>query len=347
MIFYFLYLFLIIFLCGRYRLSTGIKSVNKNLKFDITIFFIIAISSLRFNIGFDWSQYLSFVYPKCDFKYLKRVEPLSSLYMYIAAVMNSPIIMFSLFAITNYGIIGNIIKKESVSKYESLIIYFSLFYLESLSILRQATALAIVLYGYKFIKEKKLLKYFLCCFVAFLYHRTAIISVVFYFLYYSKSIFIIFALTIFSVTIKIILPKLLGNFFPYFLIYLEKNGIANQSGNFIKLVYLALFFYCLFLKSKKDIESSRMLNICSFGVLLPFILGGHTGSRIAMYFLIYYVFLIPRINKKFPIQYKVLFLIPFYAYFFIYLLVTVISNHTDEYVPFRWYFLEDLNQKLR
>ena len=81
--------------------------------------------------------------------------------------------------------------------------------------------------------------------------------------------------------------------------------------------------------------------------MLPWgVLGGHTGGRLAQYFLIYYCLLIPECNKRFNINYRILFMIPFYAYFFMYLIVSVTANHSNEYVPFRWYFFEDLNQNL-
>lgn len=346
MIFYFCYLGLLAIFAGRYRISNAIKRSDKKLGYKLALFTIIFVSSLRFNIGYDWSSYLSMVYPKCDYRYLHKVEPLSALYIYLAAVLQFPLVLFTLFAVTTYGLIGKAIQKYSVSRYESLIIYIAIFYLESLSILRQAAAIAVVLYSYRFIKERKPVKYFFCCIIAFLYHRTAIISVMFYFIYYIKPVWTFLAAVFFIVGVKVVLPKVLGALFPVFLFYLNKNGIANSSGNLLKFVYLAIYIYCLILKSRYDRDAGRMLNICTLGVGLPFVLGGHTGARIAMYFLIYYVLLIPRVNKRFSVEYKAIFLLPFYAYFFLYLYITVVANQSTEYVPFRWYFLESLNQKL-
>ena len=330
---------------GRYYITKTQPRLNSNLCFHLAIFLMILVSSFRFNIGYDWSQYLYFVYPNVYYSYIRTKEPLSALYMCIAGQLRQPIVMFFLFALTTYTLIGKTIEKFSASKYESLMIYFCLFYLESLSILRQAVALAVVLYGYKYIKSKEFVKYSLCCIVAFLYHKSALIALPIYFIYYMKPVFVFLFSIVFVILIKILAPVIINSMFPNAMVYYE-SITASSNGNFMRLIYLGYYLYSFLLRKKNDKETIGFLKILSFGILLPFVLGGLTGGRFAMYFIIYLILLLPKINQRFTIEYKVFFLLPFYALFFFYLLISVYINKSDNYVPFRWYFLEDLNQHI-
>lgn len=343
--FYIFFISFILILCGRYRLSIKID-LNKQLGFKISIFFIIIVSCLRFNIGYDWSSYLQYVYPYYNPINTIRLEPFDRIICYISGTLHSPLILFSIYAILTYYFIGKVIEENSIASYESLMIYLCLFYLISLSTIRQAVADAIVFYGYKYIKEKKMGKYFLTCVCAALFHKTALVGVFIYFLYHLNKYTTFILAGIVFVGIKVLLPKIIGVFFPIFLIYLNKSGLASSSGNLQKLFYSFLYFYSLVLLPK-DKESEGLLNICTIGVILPFILGGHTGGRLAEYYLIYYSLLLPKCNKKFKIEYRILFLFPFYLYFFMYLYTSVNVNKSNEYVPFKWYFLESLNQDLQ
>ena len=343
MIFYIFFLVFIIILCGRYNIVSGYYIVSKETGFKLAILFIITVSCLRFNIGYDWSVYFSFVYPVYTPQNIGRFEPLSKLIIYCAGTLHQPLILFSVYAIVTYVNIGIIIDTYSESKFEALMLYVCFFYLITLSTIRQAAAASIIFYGFKYIDRKKIFNYILVCAFASLFHKTAMIGVLFYPLYYSSLIICFFLLVCTYVCARVLLPAMLKELAPFFLLYLERGGVRDSSGSFQRMVYLFMYIYALIFHRKK---MSGILNICTIGMALPFILGGHTGGRLAEYFLIYYCLLIPDCNKRFSIQYRVLFMIPLYAYFFMYLLVSVFANHSNEYVPFRWYFLENLDQKL-
>lgn len=346
MFFYIFFLFMIAFLCGRYYVINQKNIQNKDLGYKTAIVFIILISSLRFNIGYDWSAYLKFVYPYYTPLNTLRLEPFDRVICAIAGKLKQPIILFSIYAIITYYILGITIYNYSVDKYTSLIIYLCLFYLSGLSTIRQEIAVAVVFYGYKYVKEKKLMKYLIICFLAMCFHKTAIIAISFYPIYYSSKNLIYTFIACSIVFFKVLLPKIIAYFFPFFMSYLDFNGIAKSSGNLTKLFYLFIYIY-LFIISKRIDINKGLLNIVSIGVLLPFLLGGHTGGRLAEYFLLYYTLLIPEANRRFSINYRIIFLIPFYIFFFLFLYTSVNINKSNEYVPFRWYFLESLNQNLQ
>lgn len=346
MIFYFLFLFFIALLCGRYNIMQGKYLVGKKTGYRIAIWFIILVSAMRFNVGYDWSSYLSYIYPVYNPLYFKRLEPFNRLICSLAGILQQPWILFSIYAIITYTLIGKTISDFSCAKYESLMVYICLYYLPGLSTIRQEIAVAIIFFGYRYIREKKIFKYCIICVFAMCFHKTAIIALIFYPLYYLKLSITILFLSLFGIFFKFLLPKLVGALLPMFLLYLERGGIGSSSGNFQKFFYLLLFVYSLLLHNKKG-SCVGLLNICSIGCMLPFILGGHTGGRLGEYFLIYYSLLIPECNKRLKIEYRVLFLFPLYAFFFMYLFVSVNINHSNEYVPFRWYPLESLEQELQ
>lgn len=344
MIAYYLFFIVIVFLCGRYNSKELSVLITKNTGFRLSVLFIILFAAFRFNIGYDWSSYLSFVYPYNPAN-SRRLEPFDRLLCYVFGRLKSPFFFFSFYAFVTYFFIGKTIEENSSDKFESLIIYLGLFYLISLSTIRQAIAESIVFYGFRYIKTRKLLKYLFICIVASLFHKTAIIALSFYFLYKMDYLLIIVSSVCLFVFVKFLLPVVLTKCFPSFLFYLNKSGIGNSSGKFQKLVFLLLYIYIVLLRPRGS-ENLGMLKICTLGVVLPFVLGGHTGGRLSEYFLIYYTLLIPECNKKIKISNRVLFLVPFYIYFFVYLYISVAVNHSNEYVPYRFYFLENLNQPL-
>lgn len=340
MAFYFLYLLFIAILCGRYSITNSIRIVNRRLGFNLAIITIIFVTSLRFNIGYDWNIYFSWIYPVFKPVPVNAREPLNRWIYYIANYLNQPLIVFTTYAFIIYGTVGKSIRDNSVDEYESLIIYMALFYLISLSSMRQHAAAAICLWGFRYIKDKKPFKYIFVCLIAMLAHKSAILALLVYPLYYIPRKYIIIIGTIFFLGFRIILPRILGSLFPVYLMYINSE-FASKSGNLVKLFYTALLLYITLFHSK---DNDGFFNICFVGVVLLWCLGGMTGERAGRYFLIYFIFALPSCNRKFSIQYRILFLIPFYLYFFFYLYTTISKNNSKQYVPFRWYFLEDLNQ---
>ena len=348
MIFYFLFLLSLGVCSGRYNIA-GHKLFKANLGVIVACFIVFMVAVCRFNIGYDYSQYYSFMYPRFDYKIINRYELFPRLFFYIADFFNLPFLFFFFLALINYILVFNVIKKYSLSTYESIIIFISMFYLSNLSTIRQGAAVAVLFYGFKYINKRKLFKYILICIIAFNFHRTAIIGLIFYPLYYMKYIKVIYLSSIIVVFTYFILPKLLEAYFPYFLLYIKNRNLAESSGNFMKYFYLILFVYCLVntIKNKDLKNNNGYLSITTVGVLFPFILGGHTGGRIAEYFLIYFILLYPSANKKIKINKRAILLIAFYAYFFIFLFVSVFVNKSNEYVPYQLYFLADRTAPLK
>lgn len=72
-------------------------------------------------------------------------------------------------------------RDNSIDVYIAILVYFALFYIRSYSMVGQTIALAISLYAYTFLEEKKYSKYWLFSLLAIGIHYTALINVLIYF----------------------------------------------------------------------------------------------------------------------------------------------------------------------
>ncbi|MDT2895504.1 MULTISPECIES: EpsG family protein [Lactococcus] len=91
-------------------------------------------------------------------------------------------LMFTLQFATLYFILKSIVfvfKRFKISITLQMFIYMSIFYLQSLNIMRQALAVAIILYAILCFSEKKYTNYLFYQILAFLFHSTALIGIVF------------------------------------------------------------------------------------------------------------------------------------------------------------------------
>lgn len=237
--------------------------------------------------------------------------------------------------------ICNFIYKYSVDPLLSILIYFSFGCFEySLGIFRQMIALSIVLLGFRYVQEKKILKYILFVTIAMSFHLTAIIMLPLYWLpninlkkilkwvWAGELFFMIFSRKIIEYILKI---------FPQYSGYV--NGkYDTQGGTYIMLLVLNIILlmgYCTSLKNEN--QQDCMLKISNNAVVITIflqILGYSMGifGRIVPYYSIFLMLLIPIILKKSFFKNKI------YAYLMttIFLIVMfVIMTNNSYIVPYR------------
>lgn len=297
MFFWFLFTILILMFFGSYRIT---EYRHKPKYFNsIGLIFLILITIFRFDIGWDYEDYYRTVWPILDIAALARLEPGSIGIMTLSYYLGSPIYVFAI-----YGTLTIVLTYISLYKYSDnlfigLIVYLTLFYLISLSIIRQGLAISIIMFSFHYIVEKKYLKYIIGCFIATLFHSSALIAVIFlplYILSGKKSLiplFLTIAVSAFSVYKVAVMF-----FFKGYEKYLENMG--DFSGGSLIMLCMVVFMAVIFLWVKKygDRVDYKMTLIPLLGCVIPFILGGHFGSRISLYFYIPLCFLIPRLLPK-------------------------------------------------
>lgn len=216
---------------------------------------------------------------------------------------------------------------------------FSLFF----SGLRQAIALGISVFAFRFVENKKFVKYLFLVLIAYFFHRSAIFCLPIYFLYHSKITkkwlyFIVpLMLTIFIFNEQIFTFLLSFNF-----LY---EGRIVSTGAYSILILLVLFsIYCFVFPSKLEItnEFIGLRNILLFSVIIQMFAPLHsTVMRINYYYLLYIPILIPKVkelcdrkNKRFLDMSIFLMSIFFISYFFYSAYTGVDILRIFPYIPF-------------
>ncbi len=339
MSFYVIFIIVIIFLLGDYRIGNLKKPQFFTLLGILTVTSVLAF---RFDIGADYSQYYTNFFKAYQRDQTLNYEPLNNLLFLITTPFGEPWIPIALYGIFTVGIACYSIKKESDNFFIGTFTFLSIFYLFAFSTMRQGLASVIVLSAYSFLRDNKLRSYYLRILIAGLFHYSAFISVFFPYIYKLKPKYLIFAL-IFSTIIFIGGGSFLSKipFIGKYAIYL--NVASNfGGGNFQRLFLWGILIILWILRSKTNSNTTHLLVLCSFGAIFPAIFGTHIGGRIAQYMYIFLCIAAPNIlnNKTMLIKsaYIALLLTWFFAYVYI-----ADDNGSKTFLPYQTIFEVDAN----
>lgn len=191
-----IYYFLVAFIAMISFFTLSMKNKYKRNKIIIKFacISIILIQGLRrITVGVDLIGYIPALSLSRDLDFfagdkLFNYELGYSLYSQFFAKFNvSDQLYLFIVAITIMMPIGYVWIKNSKMPWLSVYIYITLgFFTFSFSGLRQAIAVAITFFSFKYIQEKKLFKFVICIALAMSFHISAIIFIVAYPLYYLK-----------------------------------------------------------------------------------------------------------------------------------------------------------------
>lgn len=306
---------------------------------------LLFVTAFRYDVGYDYLTYYNYIIDSNSW-IADNWEPFPLLMIQISQFFNAPVIFFFVYAFLILFFIFKGAERNSYSPFESIIIFMSMFWLDSLSIMRQALACAILFWAFKYVRQKSFIKYFCCVLLAGCSHASAILGLPIFFLYNVKNPKkIIFPL----LTLVIIIAAGLEEYIHALSIdryqdYLtDVNGKNNGSS---KSVY---FFYILYVISiistysqrSKNLEYFRYLAIITPAIVFPSILGAQTGLRAGLYYNIYYLLLLPEIMNTVFKQKCIgqVYLFLFLLYFLLILIVD--ANNNQGYTHYHLYFFKD------
>lgn len=87
-------------------------------------------------------------------------------------------------ATISWGLFYSYIINNSVSPWLSILLFFLNFgYFHQFNIMRQYIACGIILFGFKYIRRREMLKYFIVVFIAFFFHKISLLAILYYFIY--------------------------------------------------------------------------------------------------------------------------------------------------------------------
>lgn len=359
------YLFYIVSFCVSAMIITRVgniykKKEYKEQKLKIAFLTIIAlaipiiIGAIRYFVGADYQSYI-YIYENRNGMELKEVftynwEILFSIIIKIADILNDYQYMFAIISfltiIVLYATIYNY--KEKLSLGFMFFLYLFLYYTASFNIIRQALAVVIVSYSYKFIINRNLKKFLLTVLIASFFHTTALVFLPFYLICDKnetrrkiiKSIYAFLAIIVvlnYSTIINI-LSKVM--FFEKYELYSTEIQSANLD--FI-LNAIILMIIILFKKALVKYDSKNEIFIYFAIINIILLLTGYFSpfvKRIALYFGISNIFLLasfPQIGKNKGQKVFIYFIIIVYA--ITYFTLTTIVLKQGNIIPYQTIFV--------
>ena len=313
--------YLILYASSAFCLSLS-KKGRGNKKIDI--WFIIAvmipvlIAALRDNVGTDFENY--------SWMYKNQIElSFSQWFNYhgkfvdgtpfgiwaisqIAKIFDSQEVFFGLAAFLILIPVLLFIKNELPrnSCFLNAFLFLTGTFTTGFNMIKQGIAIAFIIYGLRYVFERKFFKFLLFVAVAYLFHPSAIVAIFIYYFrgngdgkFSIKRFFLIALAVVFLFSITTILERVGGRFASY----VEYNG-AEEFNN--RTFYLELFWcFLFFLFSKKfsnlDSKNDTLIILFLVGLILSF--SGFFSpaiKRIARY----YTLSNPMLLSQFPLLFS-------------------------------------------
>lgn len=330
MLFYLLLLTIVLLCCIN----------NSKVGYRFAAILLTAVAAIRYDVGADYSQYHYIIDSFIEVQKVPMWEPLTSYVFVLPSILFKNVdVFFILTSLFIYSLAFYSFRKYSVLPSLSLIIYLSIFYLISCSIVRQAIALSICLYAYKYILNNSFKKYVVAILIATLFHYSAFITIFIYYIYRKGNIIRTLVLLLGILFLKNLIIAGLTNL-GWYTSYLDKLGDI-ASGRFTFLFYMLIFlspFYIIKFKHYSKQEKG-LLSIVLSGVFCQIIFGTGMGERLAYYFLVYLCYAIPLLLKNKMLIKRYFYIFVFSIYFLLTIYVTSnIKGVSAAYVPYRTIF---------
>lgn len=261
------FIFFGLLILGFFFISASNKK-NRKFLLVIGVLIISIISGFRgINVGIDTAAYYNaFVnnFPKSwqfeenGFRYISTL---------LMRLFNNPSIIFFIYSIIINGLVFLRLWdfREKCNFTIMSFLYLTIYFIDSMNIMRQFIALAIIFYSTKFLEKKKYFLFFIIVIFTTLIHKTSLLALIFIIVYIWKDLTknqkIILILPIIGITIigiSYILRYESGHINNYFS---TDNSVRNFNITYVYRVLIFIISYLLF-KSNKKVTISRTLSEC-------------------------------------------------------------------------------------
>lgn len=290
-----------------YAYSGRKKSIEKYFVFT-SIFLLILLIGLRHQtMGVDLGQYSGYLasFKKISSLSWLQIFKMNSFLNYEKGyvIFNKLIGMFSsdrqvfLFvcAIFTLAPIGLCIYKYSKNTLMSFVIYLGLpVFLSVFSPIRQAIAIGITVYAYRYIREKRIVPYFLTIALAGMFHKSAFIMIIAYPIYRikldKKAAYASVGLLPIIYALKYPLFSILSKIF-------KRGAVAVDTGAFtLFLVFSIVYSFCVVYGQRSKEETNGLSNLFWVACAIQAMAGVFpTVTRVSWYFMMYLILLVPEV----------------------------------------------------
>ena len=347
--------------------SVWARQKHYKIRILVPVLIFSVIFGFRYGVGIDFYSYLESYYDSASIVN-SYYEPGYVFILNLCRKINlGPELFFTMLAFLQIFFIYyafNTISYKPVSHLAVYLIFTGLAMTGFMNNIRQTIALAIFIFSIHFISEKKVVQFYIFCFLAFLFHKSAIILMIIYPIwrfagpFFNKIkaqvllMFIVFALS------SVVDLNAVLSYFDLFIInlgyerYLDDSRVS-ATGFGIGYILLFIQYLIVVLSSKrmKEYFNSKTLNIMYdlffIGILCEFLFAGSMIlNRFAWYFNGFKIVLIPtclyylyknlRISRINTAYYIVSVLI------LIYLFIRLMMNSADNTTQFVFSFQKEL-----
>lgn len=305
-----IYYILIMFICFLAGIINNMKDKNKRSLIIVgtSAVLIILIQGLRHEtVGVDLAKYLAGLRLSKDMNFLAGEKLFNfeigySLYSQMFAKLNiSEQGYLFVVAITIILPIAYMWIKNSKMPTLSILLYIGLgFFAFSFSGLRQAIAIGITCYSFKYIQEKDMTKFLVCIALASSFHITALIFIFAYPLYnirfekkqYIYIIPLFLFVFIFREQIFLLIYRLVKGTEGE----IEKTGAFNML---IVMTTVLIFSYIFGSKDKKDLKLNAYRNYLLVAIFIQIFASlSNNIMRLGYYYYIFITLLIPHVISR-------------------------------------------------
>ena len=347
----------ILYYVGTFGLAGLISKVNiKNrfVKLLLIIIFPIILATFRYNIGYDYGSYItgynnSFqVTFESIIKDYQIGDPIAfNLITKFATLFNSEQVFLMIVALFSLlpGLVF-ILKEWNDTNIQPMIIFIYMFspFIFSFSASKQGIALSILMFSLKYVYQRRVIKFFLCVAVAFLFHSTAIAFIPVYFFLNNKlklttikKVLIIAGCLIIIMNLQFVLENMMsGRYQEYAVSTVEGANRTFWLYSLIAIIFLVFRKQLVAIYKRNELLIMMMV----VGAVCQYL--GFTNAftkRIGEYFLMAQVFLIPQciylFTKDSRRAVKILIIIYIVA---IFLVANPIASSGMGFVPYQFKF---------
>lgn len=307
----YIYNIVVVILLGILFLHMYKSNLTKKMYFLILTLQMALIVGLRgYDVGWDTRNYVWYFSRAANFdlKYIITkdidIEKGYVLLEYLVSKLSTnPTVFFLIIALFYFISVGRFIYKDSKDPILSYVLFIALgFFTFSMTALRQTVAIGVVLYSYKFIKERKFKLFVVNILFAAIFHKSAIFFLPAYFLAYKKITIKYILLMIITIPLSYIFRDSIFNL----LIYISGAQYSTyQTVGPITLILLMILILIggivqrrsIILKDKENIIYYNMLFIAIIFGMLAF--ANPAWLRIVYYYHIATILFVPVIINSF------------------------------------------------
>lgn len=336
------------------------KRFNKREHIYYSFLLIIILSlfaGFRFFVGNDYISYIThYNLSSTIFEFEKKYNSFEYGYeLYVSIIKTffcSSYYLFFSISFFSLLILFDVCRRYSIYPFVSVLLFFAYYYFpQVMGQMRQSFAILITCYSFKYLLERKFLKFTLIICVAMCFHYSAFAIIPLYFLYkinYSKKKVIVFLFISFlchfysNQILKLILLLIpTSSFITYSLMsYLKQNnGIFFTLGMIEKIFFFMFYLNCYGNAKMLAINKYSDLFIITYcwGVVLYMMIIGVSdtvASRGVMAYNIVHVFMLPTFITYYKTPLKKLFVVLLILLVSVYM-VSRIFMHSEVYFPYK------------